>query len=275
MFSLQPKLRKLLIITLLGMSSTSSLAKVLSFTLPSVAIGDSTNIIIATPTDFDPEKEVGYPFILMLHGWSGDETQWKENADLQAMCDTHDILLVLPDGDYNSWWVNSMVQPHRNYDTHLHVELKSWVIATFNGSPIHSKQGILGLSMGGYGAMHQVLTHPQQYAAAASLSGVMDITRHQDQWQLAGVLGAYPNYPDRWKHHNPLDLAQIDPPPLPPGILLICGTDDFAYDENQDMATRLTENNYDIQFLEPPGSHTHSFWQTHINTAVEFIVDHF
>lgn len=259
----------------MGMITTSGLARIWSFTLPSVAVGDSTNVLIATPRDFNPEKDSGYPFILMLHGWSANETQWKDDANLQALCDTHNILLVLPDGDYNSWWVNSMSQPHRNFDTHLRVEVKNWVIETFNGAPQPTKHGILGLSMGGYGAIYQILTHPQQYAASVSLSGVMDITRHQDQWQLAEVFGDYAKYPDRWIHHNPLDLAERDPSPLTPGILFICGTDDFVYEENHEMVARLSQNDYEVHFYQPSGAHTHTFWQTHIDTAVEFIVDHF
>ena len=32
-----------------------------------------------------------------------------------------------------------------------------------------------GLSMGGYGALKLALTHPERYAAAASLSGALDL----------------------------------------------------------------------------------------------------
>ena len=34
---------------------------------------------------------------------------------------------------------------------------------------------VAGLSMGGYGAMKLALTHPERYAAAASLSGALDL----------------------------------------------------------------------------------------------------
>ncbi len=34
---------------------------------------------------------------------------------------------------------------------------------------------VAGLSMGGYGALKLALTHPERYAAAASLSGALDL----------------------------------------------------------------------------------------------------
>ncbi|MBW7462496.1 prolyl oligopeptidase family serine peptidase, partial [Paenibacillus sepulcri] len=35
---------------------------------------------------------------------------------------------------------------------------------------------VAGLSMGGYGAFKLALSHPDRYAAAASLSGALDVT---------------------------------------------------------------------------------------------------
>jgi len=65
-----------LIVLLLALTSFSpALRDILHLKVPSVALSDSNRVIIATPTDFDPDSRGGYPFIVMLHGWSGDETQ--------------------------------------------------------------------------------------------------------------------------------------------------------------------------------------------------------
>ena len=211
----------------------------------------------------------------MLHGYSGDQTQWEADADLQLLCDTHDILLVLPDGGYDGWWLDTDLLPGRNYETHIHQEIKIWVVENYNGSREASQHGIMGLSMGGFGAFVQGLKFPGSYAAIASLSGVMDITLHVDNWGLSKALGEYSLNHAIWEAQNPLHLSQKVSRPSNPDFLLICGRDDFAFPENQSIAHQMMRLKYSIKFQEEAGAHTHAFWKTHVGSAVEFIVDHF
>ena len=96
-----------LIVIVISLISFSSVhGEILHLKTPSVALSDSNRVIVATPSEFDPQQKGGYPFIVMLHGWSGDETQWEDDSDLQMLCDTYNILLVLPDGGYDGWWVD-------------------------------------------------------------------------------------------------------------------------------------------------------------------------
>jgi S-formylglutathione hydrolase FrmB len=275
MKSYNQALSPLIIFLLIFTVSSSVSGEILHLKVPSVALSDSNRVIVATPAQFDSQKKGGYPFIVMLHGWSGDETQWENDSDLQSLCDTYQVLLVLPDGGYDGWWVDSEVSSGRNYATHLLQEIKIWMVVRFNGSIEHAQHGILGLSMGGFGAINQALKHPDTYAAAASLSGVMDITRHTENWHLTGALGLYADNPDRWKRHNPLHLAEKPSPGNSPYMLLVCGRDDFTFKENQEMAELLELNGYNIVFREEDGTHSHAFWKNHVESAIKFIVSHF
>ncbi|MBT3228115.1 MAG: prolyl oligopeptidase family serine peptidase [Candidatus Marinimicrobia bacterium] len=265
-----------LIMPVLVLTSFSpALGDILHLKAPSVALSDSNRVIVATPSQFDPHLKGGYPFIVMLHGWSGDETQWEDDSDLQNLCDTYNLLLILPDGGYDGWWVDSEVSPGRNYATHIHQEIKIWVVENFNGSMNPASHGVMGLSMGGFGAITQVLKYPDSYAAAASLSGVMDITRHTENWHLTNALGLYAEDPDRWESNNPLHLAEKKAPRNSPDMLLVCGRDDFTFKENQEMAKQLEDKGYKIVFREESGTHSHAFWKTHVESAIKFIVSHF
>jgi len=261
-------------LTLLATLSAAR-GEILHLKIPSTALSDSNRVVVATPQDYDPGRRGGYPLILMLHGWSGDETQWEDDSDLQYLCDTYDVLLVLPDGGYDGWWVDSEQLAGRNYDTHIRVELKDWMIQRFNASGRKGKHGIMGLSMGGFGAIGQALKYPREYAAAASLSGVMDITRHTDNWHIHKALGKYEAAPGHWEANNPLHLADKRAPWRSPELLLICGRDDFAFQENQDMAGKLEQKGYKIVFREEEGTHSHDFWKTHVESAIKFIVSEF
>ena len=243
--------------------------------IPSKALVDSTRIIIATPANFNLHQAGGYPFIIMLHGWSGDETQWEADADLQLFCDRYKILLVLPDGGYDGWWIDAKRLPGRNYDTHIHREVPQWVISEFNGSNDPAKHGILGLSMGGYGTVMQALLYPHDYAAASSLSGVMNILLHPKSWGLKLALGEFEDNLQNWRDHNPVDLAKQANPDDAPAVLLICGRDDFTFEENVAMADILKEHGYPVKFMQDEGAHSHTFWKQHVGTAIDFIVTHF
>ena len=62
-------------------------------------------------------------------------------------------------------------------------ELPMFINRWFNVSSDPAKTFVAGLSMGGYGAMKLALGRPGQYAAAASISGALDIAAHiDDTW---------------------------------------------------------------------------------------------
>ncbi len=149
------------------------------------------------------------------------------------------------------------------------------MVEKFSGSKKSSQHGIMGLSMGGFGAISQALKYPKSYAAAASLSGVMDITRHTENWHLTNALGLYADDPDRWERNNPLHLAERKAPRRSPDMLLICERDDFTFQENQEMARLLDDMKYNSVFREEAGTHSHAFWKTHVESAIKFIVSIF
>lgn len=252
--------------------ATFGTAEIYHLKMPSAALVDSNRIIVATPTTYN-ESQV-YPFIIMLHGWSGDETQWEDDADLQFLADEHNLLLILPDGGYDGWWLNTDLLPGRNYDTHIHKEVKEWIILYFNGSSNPADHGVMGLSMGGYGAFMQVFRHPGDYAAASALSGVMDLLPRTKKWGLKLSLGEYPQHKTNWELHNPVMVVDsLDPEQVPP-LQLICGRDDFVFGENVEIVTKLKAGGFSVEFLEEEGKHSHDFWKAHVNTSIAFLVSH-
>ena len=269
-------MRKILIRILMHFLLISALlAEIHHSRIPSAALVDSTDIIIATPSSFSAQRAEAYPFIFMLHGWDGDQTQWEKDADLQFLADKHDILLVLPDGGYDGWWQDTDLLPGRNYDSHLYQELIPWVEKNYHGSPDPEKRGVMGLSMGGYGAFLQVFLHPEAYAAASSLSGVMDILSRRDKWGLKLALGNFPENEARWVSRDPLSLiATLDPNTIPP-LQLICGRDDFVFKDNLEMVEKLRAGGFRVDFQEEEGRHSHDFWKAHVNSSIAFLVSHF
>lgn len=243
--------------------------------IPAPSLIDSNRTIIATPRTFDPHRTVRYPVILMLHGWSGDETQWEKDAPLQSLADRYDLILVLPDGGYDGWWSDSELRPDRDYETHIVKELLPYLEKNYNATHSKDQRGLTGLSMGGYGSVALLLRNQDVFCAAASLSGIMDIVAHGTQWGLQQTFGDQTTGLVHWQQHNPLDMIEKRSGRNLPPIFLICGSEDFAYQENEVAARRLDDKHADFMFLFPPGTHAHIFWRENIGEAVKFLALHF
>lgn len=263
---------RIVVITILTLALQQLNAEIFQQRFYSSAIGDSTRIIFATPDEITSDGSL--PCIIMLHGWSGDETQWQNDADLQGLCNRYNILLILPDGGYDGWWLDPPHSGKRNYATHLHDEVISWAVKHFNASPDPGQRGILGLSMGGYGSFLQAFQNPASYAAVASLSGVMDLTRARDRYGISKALGEFESREEAWRAVNPIDLAPNPAPKTFPALLLICGWEDRFFPDNEAIFEVLKSSGYDIRFLKAPGTHSHAFWKEYVEAAVLFIVDH-
>ena len=133
--------------------------------------------------------------------------------------------------------------------------------------------------MGGPGAIFISARHPDLYAAAGSMSGVMNI--NTATWKvpadfasarrenLARLLGPpkegdtpYPGYTmvtlaDRLKANN-----------LP--IILDIGVDDFLIEGNRDLHRQLVANQTAHDYIERPGGHTWEYWQNALPYQVLF-----
>ena len=66
---------------------------------------------------FKPDKYnsgENYPLLFMLHGHSGDYTQWSEIVDLQKYTNKYSFIIVCPDGNYDSWYIDSPILKESN-----------------------------------------------------------------------------------------------------------------------------------------------------------------
>jgi len=120
-----------------------------------------------------------YPIIYLLHGHSGDQTDWIDplkgdviptaNALFRSGA-VQPAVLVIP-GDQFSWWIDSLI--YRQAQTAFFTELIPFVEQTvLAGRVFTNKQGrmIGGLSAGGYASIRFCMLHPEMWIAAAPLS---------------------------------------------------------------------------------------------------------
>ncbi len=60
-------------------------------------------------------KNNKYSVIYTLHCWSGSNKSFVENAPIGELADKYNVIYVSPDGNYDSWYVDSEVNKKSKY----------------------------------------------------------------------------------------------------------------------------------------------------------------
>ena len=113
-----------------------------------------------------------HPALLLLHGLSDDHTIWMRRTAIERYAAEKGLAVIMPAAG-RSYYQDMASGPR--YWTFISEEVPRVARAFFPLSAARRDNFVAGLSMGGYGAFRVALAHPDRYAAAASLSGVMDL----------------------------------------------------------------------------------------------------
>jgi S-formylglutathione hydrolase FrmB len=115
-----------------------------------------------------------HPTLYLLHGLSDDHTIWQRRTSIERYVDALDLAVVMP-AVHRSFYTD-MAHGYR-YWTFVSEELPALARSFFPLSHAREDNFVAGLSMGGYGTFKLAFTYPDRYAAAASLSGALDIVK--------------------------------------------------------------------------------------------------
>lgn len=276
--SVKPLIVYVLVAAFIGMLSSVGAAaqsnRVESFTHYSTILGAYKGVNVILPVGYDPAKQ--YPTIYVLHGASGDHQDWLTRTGIRSYALPHQAILVFPDGNPFGWYLDSPVDPESQYESYIIKELIPYIDERYATIPNGSGRGIVGLSMGGHGALTLAFKHPDAFASASSLSGILDLTAHPFNWQLPNRLGDLASNQEAWKANSALHLADHLPADTYLQILFDTGTSDSdALDDNRAMHAKLTERRIAHTYNEYPGHHNWDYWDAHIAEHLQFHMDVF
>ena len=243
--------------------------------VPSKRMGRNIKAIIVLPGDYrDPERaDMRYPVVYLLHGYDGSYRDWYNHAELHNIAFANDIIIVCPDGQ-DSWYFDSPIDPKMQFETFVSSELVAYVDAHYRTTPDRQHRGISGLSMGGHGALFLAMRHPDVFAACASMSGGVDITKFPKSWKIAQRLGPYDANPQRWVEHSVAGQVKN----LKPGqldILIDDGYDDIFFTVNQDLHKALLDKGIQHEYTVRPGRHSWDYWVNALDNHIMFFCHHF
>jgi putative tributyrin esterase len=220
-----------------------------------------------------PDRPSGrnLPCLWLLHGLSDDHTMWQRRTSIERHAAAYPLAIVMP-AVHRSFYAD-MASGYK-YWTYISEELPRLMRGHFRLSARREDNFVAGLSMGGYGAFKLGLNLPERYAAAASLSGVMDLHARWASNELVSDLSLV--FDEAGPAGTSSDLLHVarklkaSGRPLP-RLFQCCGTEDYLYADNvnfRDFARRIK---LPVKYSEGPGAHNWEYWDARIQDVLKWL----
>ncbi len=245
-------------------------SKVVAVHSPSMAKDVAVTLVF--PDGYDAATEP-FDVVYLLHGFGGDNNDWTQKGKVAPLADLYNLVFVCPDGG-QSWYWDSPIDPTSRYETFVAKELVAWVDSNLKSNPDRSARAIVGLSMGGHGALYLALRHQDTFGAAGSTSGGVDI-RPFNRWHVASKLGSKEEYPQHWEEYTVTNMLDLLPTDGSLALIVDCGVDDFFYEVNCELHAKLAARSIPHDFYVRPGKHNWLYWENSIKYQMLFFDNYF
>lgn len=215
--------------------------------------------LVVTPESYANDETTSFPTLYMLHGYSGDYLGFFDYMpDLQLLANEYSIILVCPDGTYNSWYLDSPYTQECSYETFISKELVANIDDLYRTNKNKNQRAIMGLSMGGHGALYNAFRNPAVFGAAGSMSGGVDLTPFPLEWEIRDRLGDYILNKKRWEENSVTNMTNLIPKNFP--FIIDCGVDDFFINVNRTFHEKLLKAKIPHDYIERAGDHNWDYW---------------
>lgn len=218
------------------------------------------------------------PALYLLHGLSGNYSSWTRKTSIERYASKYQLAVVMP--EVHRSFYTDMANGYK-YWTFLSKELPRMMEYYFPLSTKREERFVAGLSMGGYGAMKWALSYPEQFSHAASLSGALDLfyeykqNGHTDEMEellpeLQNIFGDLNQFEGSSNDLFTL-MKRAKTRNLLPELFVLCGTEDFLYQEHLNFIHELKEQGIQAEIFEEAGQHTWDFWDRNIQKVLAWL----
>ncbi|MGH9406132.1 MAG: alpha/beta hydrolase [Terriglobia bacterium] len=244
-------------------------------------LGRAVDYCVDLPGDYS-SSSARYPTLYFLHGLFENYHAWDENGGKDILDNllkdgkVGSFIVVLPDAG-TSFYVNSYDGQNR-YEDFFIQELVPYIDGKYRTIKSPAARGITGVSMGGYGALHLAMRHPDVFGSA-SAQGAALVAHLPDPLPTQGRFGFYARILERsfgnplnrayWDANNPITLA-ADPSKFA-GLKLYfdCGTDDrYGFESGAEaLDAILNQHDFPHVYALRPGNHGWDYMEKYMAYA--------
>ncbi len=226
-------------------------------TFRSKALGKSVGFNLYLPPQYHTTKGQRFPVVYHLHGRTDSESSHLYNLRLldKAVRDgvVPPLICVYTYAGRSSWFTDWKDGPIKSEA--ILRELVSHIDGTFRTAAHRDGRGLLGWSMGGFGALKFALQSPDQFGSVVCFAGAF-LSLDEAKKRLGGdferVFGKDDAYFDK---HSPVALLprRADAVRGKVALRLVVGDKDFLLDSNRRMHAMLDQHKVPHEYEELAG----------------------
>ncbi|MGB9195389.1 MAG: alpha/beta hydrolase family protein [Terriglobales bacterium] len=244
-------------------------------TFRSVALGRSMPYRVILPTHIPAGSAL--PVVYMLHGGGGEFRNWSNYTGVAEFAE-HGLILVMPEAD-ESYYTNSADRPLDRYEDYVVKDLIADVQSRFPAATGRANRAIIGVSMGGFGAVKLALQHPDLFGFAGGISSALDVPtrpfsiRRYSQWRHhRSIFGPWKGQIQQ--ANDPFVLARAADPARTPYMFLTCGDKEGLLPTNRSFAALLDSRHFRFEFHVVPGGHNWTQWEERLPGVFNSLLAH-
>lgn len=241
----------------------------------SKAMRKSYKAVVIKPDSYK-NKKLKFATVYLLHGHSGNFSNWiKLVPKLKKYADDYQLLIVCPDGKFDSWYLNSPITDSLQFETYIASEVPAYVDAHYNTIKSRNARAITGLSMGGHGGLFLGFRHADFFGACGSMSGALAIEYITDKrYGLERILGDTANNKQRYFENSIMkQMEQYPKDSL--SIIMDCGSEDFVIEMNRAAHKKMQSLKIPHDYTERPGKHDWAYWRNAIQYQLLYFRNYF
>lgn len=226
----------------------------------SLVLDMRTSMIVFLP---DEKKVSEAPVVYLLHGLSDNSTAWSRWSNVERYAIEHGVTVVMPEVQRSFYTDMSL---GLDYFKFVSVELREICHHFFNTPTAANKSYVMGLSMGGYGALKCALTYPKKFAGCAAFSPACDIESlmidnvKMNKKEMKAIFG------EKLQSKDSI-FSLVKKVKNAPFIYLACGEEDFIFSHSEKLNAALEEKDLDYKYEHWSGIHDWAFWDEAVKKA--------
>ena len=260
---------------------------IVSMSCYSKALCRPTEIRLALPVDVRPgaprcEASYARPpkLMVLLHGYTGSCNDYLYSSPMHDLAQCFNLVIACPSGE-NSFYLN---QPGtgRAYGDYVGDELVCMLRDAYRVDDAPGSALIAGFSMGGFGALHVGLSHPEHFGQIVALSSALITYQvaNMRPGEATNALADYDYYASTFgdpaqvlssrNHPETLVRAQLAAGVKLPELFMACGTEDFLLEPNRRFRDFLLSQGIPVSYHESPGVHDGVFCNRYLDIGVRW-----
>ena len=244
-------------------------------TFRSAALARDMQYRVILPVSVAPGQKL--QVVYLLHGGGGGFRDWSNDSDVARFAESG-LLLVMPEAA-NSYYTNAVDPPQDRYEDYIVHDLIADVESRFSVATGRANRAVVGVSMGGFGAVKLALHHPDLFIFAGGISSAIDVPRRafsikrfQQSHHYNLIFG--PGGSQTRTDNDPFILLRTARPENTPYFFLTCGEQEGLLPANREFAAELARRHFQHEFHTVHGGHDWNQWNAWLPALFQSLVAH-